>query len=326
MKLATLRQGTRDGTLMVVNRALTMMTSAAHIARNMQAALDDWDVIAPALQSLFEALESGQASDAVPFDAELLSAPLPRAFGWIDGTSYLSHMERARALRGATLPDDFSKEPLMGERVSVFLGGRDPIPLMAGDVGMDIEGEVGVILDDVPIGADEAEASRHIRLITLINDVSLRTILADTVKRGRSATLFAKPYPTMAPVAVTPDELGEAWDGQLLKLPLRCHINGNFLAAPDGGQGASFSFPQLVSYCATYKPLPAGTVLAAGTLSNYDDDLGGACIAERRLIEQKRTGAPITPYLNVGDEIDIDMLDHGGASIFGGIRQTVVGG
>ncbi len=326
MKLATLRDATRDGTLMVVDRTLTRMIRASHIAPTMQAALDNWDAIAPRLEQLYDEVERGEADGAVAFDASLLAAPLPRAFGWIDGTSYLSHMERARALRGVSLPEDFSQEPLMGERVSVFLGGRDPLPLMAGDVGMDIEGEVGVILDDVPIGADEAEAARHIRLITIINDISLRTVLAETAKRGRSVTLFAKPYPTMAPVAVTPDELGQAWDGQLLKLPLVCHVNGVLIGAPDGGRDASFGFPRLVSYCATYKPLPAGTVLAAGTLSNYDDDIGGACIAERRLIEQRQGGAPTTRYLSGGDQIDIDMLDRYGASIFGAIRQTVVAG
>jgi fumarylacetoacetate (FAA) hydrolase len=213
----------------------------------------------------------------------------------------------------------------MGERISGrFLGPCDPVPLPPGDVGLDIEGEIGVILDDVPPQTDRAKAGLHIRLVTLVNDISLRTVLADTIKRGRSATLAAKPYPTMAPVAVTPDELADAWDGELLRLPLHCYINGKLLAAPDGGKDACFGYPELISYCARYKPLPSGTVLAAGTLSNYDDDVGGACIAERRLIETKTSGAPITPYLQLGDELRIEMFDRAGNSIFGAIHQRVV--
>jgi len=324
MKLATLRDGTRDGKLMIVNRELMLMAPASDIVATLQAALDDWAAYAPALQSRYERLAAGRIDHPLAFDAAKLSAPLPRAFGWIDGTSYLSHMERARALRGARLPDDFGKEPLMGERIpGPFLGPCDPLPLLPGDIGMDIEGEIGVLLDDVPVGTRVDQAGRHIRLLTLVNDVSLRTVLADTVKRGRSATLAAKPYPTMAPVAVTPEELGDAWDGDLLRLPLRCMVNGKLLAAPDGGKDASFTYPELISYCAHYKPLPSGTVLAAGTLSNYDDDVGGACIAERRMIEVKRTGSPITPYLSPGDTVTIDMLDRDGKSIFGAIQQSV---
>jgi fumarylacetoacetate (FAA) hydrolase len=324
MKLATLRDGTRDGALIVVNRDLTKMTPASHIAHTLQAALDDWSACEPKLRDFFDRLQRGEVEHSSAFDSSKLLAPLPRAYGWIDGTSYLSHMERARALRGAKLPDDFRKEPLMGERTpGRFFGPQEALPLLPGDIGMDIEGEIGVILDDVPLQVDRARAGSHIRLITLVNDVSLRTVLAETIKRGRSATLFAKPYPTMAPVAVTPDELGAAWDGELLKLRLHCHINGKLLGRPDGGKDASFGYPELVSYCARYKPLPAGTVLAAGTLSNYDDDAGGACIAERRMIEVKQTGSPITPYLQPGDELRIEMLDPQGKSIFGAIQQRV---
>jgi fumarylacetoacetate (FAA) hydrolase len=324
MKLTSHRNGSRDGALMVVNRALTRVTPATTVAPTLQAALDDWAEAEPRLRALSERLEKGMADPILAFDPAQLLAPLPRPFGWIDGTSYLSHMERARALRGAKLPDDFGKEPLMGERTSGgFLGPRDPLTLLPGDIGMDIEGEIGVILGDVPVLTKPDRAGEHIRLVTLVNDVSLRTVLADTAKRGRSATLFAKPYPTMAPVAVTPDELGDAWRGGLLHLPLLCHINGKLLAAPDGGKDASFTYPELISYCASYKPLPCGTVLAAGTLSNYDDEVGGACIAERRMIEVKRTGAPLTSYLQPGDELKIEMLDRDGASIFGAIQQIV---
>ena len=325
MKLATLRAGSRDGTLVVVDRTLTTMTPANAIAARLIDALDDWDHIAPRLHALADDLEAGNVV-GVPFQPEQMAAPLPRAFAWIDGTAYLSHMARARALRGATLPDDFASEPLMTERVSVFLGARDPLPLPDATAGLDIEGEVGVILGDVAAGAGPVEAARAIRLVTLINDVSLRTVLAEKVRRGRPVTLAAKPYPTMASVAVTPDELGDAWDDGLLKLPLRCTVNGRLLAEPDGGRDASFGFPHLIAYCAETRPLPAGTVLAAGTLSNYDDARGGACIAERRLIEQQTTGAPITPYLAIGDVLGIEMFDRHGDSIFGAIRQSVIAG
>lgn len=325
MKLATLRNHTRDGSLLVVNKRLTKMADASPIAPTLQAALDDWDVMEPRLRHFAEKLERGEIVTAMPFDANQLAAPLPRAFGWLDGTSYLSHMVRARELRGAKLPSGFDTEPAMGERLSGhFLGAMDPLRLLPGDLAMDIEGEIGVLLDDVPMCADIQEARRHIRLITLINDVSLRTILADTIARGRSATLAAKPWPTMAPVAVTPDELGDSWDGNLVKLRLYSYLNGELLSAPDASIEASFTYPELISYCAKYRPLPAGTVLAAGTISNYDDAVGGACIAERRCIEVRQHGAPITPYLQPGDSIKIDMLDGDGNSIFGAINQSII--
>lgn len=311
---------------MLVSRDLTRMTSATDIAPTLQAALDDWAKVEPLLHARFEELQTGNCNHTMPFDPAGLDAPLPRAYGWIDGTSYLSHMQRARALRGAKLPDGFDCEPQMGERTpGQFLAARDPLPLLSVDVGMDIEGEVGVILDDVPVSAGEAEAGRHIRLITLINDVSLRTVLADTIRRDRliAASLAAKPYPTMACVAVTPDELEGAWSDGLLKLPIECHINSKLLAAPNGGKDASFSYPELISYSARYKPLPSGTVLAAGTISNYDDAVGGACIAERRQIETLQMGAPVTEYLRRGDELKIDMFNSRGESIFGAIQQRV---
>lgn len=324
MKLATMRTDSPDGSLVVVNSDLTQMVCARSVAERMIDALDEWDMRAPQLQALAHALEAGSLKDAMPFDASLLAAPLPRAYAWIDGTSYLSHMERARALRGATLPDDFRSEPLMTERVSVFLGAQDPVPLADPQDDMDIEGEVGVILGNVPAGAGEIQAAAAIRLVTVINDISLRSILVEKVRRDRPVTLAAKPYPTMAPIAMTPDELGPAWNGGLVHLVMHCAINGQTLAEPHGGHDASFSFPQLIAYCAEHRPLPTGTVLAAGTLSNKDDDRGGACIAERRLIEQKRTGAPATPYLRVGDTLEISMRDDRGIDVFGTIRQTVV--
>jgi len=323
MKLATLREGTRDGALVVVNRAMTAMAKAAP-EMTLQSALDRWGQVEPKLRETADRLERGEVKDALRFDLQLLDAPMPRSYGWLDGTSYLSHMVRARELRGAAMPPGIDGEPAMGERTGLFLAANDPLPLFEGDMGMDIEGEVGVILGDVPAGAGVEECRRAIRLITLVNDVSLRTVLADTAARGRSATLAAKPWPTQAPVAVTPDELGDAWDGDLLRLKLNCYLNGELFAAPDASIEASFTYPELISYCARYRPLPAGTVLAAGTISNSDDDVGGACIAERRCIEKRRQGAPVTNYLAVGDHVRIEMFDASGASIFGAIDQRVV--
>lgn len=323
MKLATLREGTRDGALVVVNRAMTLMVKAKP-EMTLQSALDRWEQVEPQMRATAERLERGEADDALPFDLQLLDAPMPRSYGWLDGTSYLSHMVRARELRGAAMPPGIDGEPAMGERTGLFLAATDPLPLFEGDMGMDIEGEVGVILGDVPAGAGIEECRRAIRLITLVNDVSLRTVLAETAARGRSATLAAKPWPTQAPVAVTPDELGDAWDGDLLRLKLHCHLNGELFAAPDASIEASFTYPELISYCARYRPLPAGTVLAAGTISNSDDDVGGACIAERRCIEKRRLGAPVTEYLAVGDHVRIEMFDVSGASIFGAIDQRVI--
>jgi fumarylacetoacetate (FAA) hydrolase len=324
VRLATARNGTPDGELVLVDRTLGWAVAAGAIARNLQDALDRWGQVLAPLQKLSGQLDAGQCPDARPLDPEKLEAPLPRAFAWLDGTSYLSHMARARELRGVTMPADFSQEPLMGERIGLFLGPRDPLPLLPGDIGMDIEGEIAVITGAVPVGASIAQARAAIRMVTMVNDTSLRTVLADTIQRGRSATLAAKPWPTMAPVAITPDALGDLWDGDLLRARMNCHVNGTLLAAPDASVEASFTFPQLIAYCARYRPLPCGTVLAVGTISNADDMVGGACIAERRCIEQRQFGAPVTPYLEVGHNLRIDMFDANGASIFGAIAQTVV--
>jgi fumarylacetoacetate (FAA) hydrolase len=324
MKLASLREGKPDGTLILVDGHLRTFVRVSDLATTMRDALDTWETIASELQRRSDALNDGKMDSAEALDPSRLLAPLPRAYGWIDGTSYLSHMKRARALRGAALPENFTSEPLMSERVSTFMGARDELPLADLEVDMDFEGEIGVILGAVPVRCPASKAGSSIRLITLINDVSLREVLAQAVLRGRSVTLLAKPYPTMAPVAVTPDELGGAWDGLLLRLPLHCHVNGRLVASPDASLDATFTFPQLIAYCASYRPLPSGTVLAAGTVSNDDDERGGACIAERRLIEQKHTGEPKTAYLKPGDRLTIEMHDAQGHSIFGAIDQKVV--
>lgn len=324
MKLASLRDGSPDGTLVVVDRNLRTCIAVPEIARTMRDALDRWESVEGDLAERSNALNAGHVAQADAFVAANVLAPLPRAYGWIDGTSYLWHMKRARALRGAELPDDFATEPLMTERISTFLAATDDLPLSDDNVDMDFEGEVAVILGNVPMRSPVAAASAPIRLITLVNDVSLRAVLAQTALRGRSVTLLAKPFPTMAPVAVTPNELGAAWDGQLLRLPLLCHVNDRLIACPDGGLDATFTFPELIAYCASHRPLPGGTVIAAGTLSNEDEVRGGACIAERRLIETKQSGKPATDYLRVGDRLRLEMFDARGQSVFGAIDQRIV--
>jgi fumarylacetoacetate (FAA) hydrolase len=323
MKLATLRDGTRDGRLIVVDRLLQRWVAADGIASTLQAALDNWVKSEPRLRSLGEQLASGAAAGQ-PLVFEQLAAPLPRAYGWMDGSAYLNHMELARKLRGADMPGHYRDLPLMYEGISsLFHACRDPLPLPEEDVGLDIEGEIAAIVDDVPQGITPAEAARHIRLITLVNDTSLRTVLADRAKRGYPPSVHGKPPCSMAPVAVTPEEFGQAWDGRKVHLRLRCHINDELLGEPNAGSDMFFDFPTLIAHAARYRPLVAGTIVGSGTVSNYDRSHGSACIAERRMIETLDHGKPRTEYLKSGDRIRIDMIDEQGASVFGGIDQRV---
>ncbi len=322
MKLATLRDGTRDGTLIVVDRALSRWLGAAHVAPTMQAALDEWPAKEPLLRQIAAELEAGSPA-AKPLVFEQLAAPLPRAYAWLDGSSYLNHMELARSLRGVAMPEDFRRVPLMYEGISsVFLACRDDLPLPGGDVGLDIEGEVAVILDDVPQGTGSAASGKHIKLLTLVNDTTLRAVFADASARGFLPTVHGKPPCSMAPVAVTPDELGPAWDGRMLKLKLNCRVNDTLLGQPDAGSDYFFDFPALIAHAAKYRPLCAGTVLGSGTVSNYNRAAGVACIAEQRMVEQSGLGRPQTPYLQAGDAVRIEMLD-GEHSVFGALQHRV---
>jgi fumarylacetoacetate (FAA) hydrolase len=323
MKLATLRTDRRDGELIVCSRDLARAVSAKSIAATLQTALDDWAVAAPHLAALARDLEQNRASGAFALDLTRLMAPLPRTFGWIDSSVYLNHMELARRLRGVEMPDVFRVEPLLSPRIPApFLGPFDPLPLPPGDVGLDIEGEIAVILGDVPYAVSAQDVARHIALITLVNDTSLRSVYARDLARGKTA-YHGKGTPAMAPVAVTPDELGEAWDGGKINLALECRVNGGLLGRPHAGVDMQFEFPEIIASAVSLRGLPAGTVLASGTVSNRDRSVGSACIAEARMIETIAHGAPRTPYLSSGDAIRIEMFDQTGASIFGPIAQTV---
>lgn len=323
MKLGSLRTSGRDGALVVCSRDLARAVSAAAITPTLQAALDDWDAVAPRLQTLADELERGRAAGAVALDVAQLAAPLPRPHGWIDSSVYLNHMELARRLRGVEMPEVYRTEPLLSPRLpSPFLAANDPLPLPLGDVGLDIEAELAAIVSDVPFAATRDQARSAIRLFTLVNDTSLRTVFARDSARGKT-TYHGKGIPAMAPVAITPDELGTAWDGDKIALPLVCRINGQLLGQPNAGVDMQFSFPEIVQDAARLRPVPSGTVIGSGTISNRDTGAGSACIAEARMIETLKFGTPRTPYLGAGDEISIDMLGADGRTIFGAIAQSV---
>lgn len=333
MKLATLKNGTRDGRLVVVSRDLTKCSDATHIAPTLQAALDDWSRIAPQLASLAEQVELGSVP-TVRFHEHDCESPLPRAYQWADGSAYINHVELVRKARGAEVPESFYDDPLMYQGGSdAFLGPRDAIPLGDPAWGCDMEGEVAVITDDVPAGVSEAEAADHIKLVMLCNDVSLRGLIPPELAKG-FGFFQSKPPSAFTPVAVTPDELGSAWKDSLVHLPLRVDYNGAPFGRAEAGVDATFSLARLVAHAAKTRPLGAGTVIGSGTVSNKDADggagkpvaeggLGYSCIAEIRMIEKIATGDFRTPFMRAGDTVRIEMLDTDGHSIFGAIEQVV---
>jgi fumarylacetoacetate (FAA) hydrolase len=327
MKLATLKDGTRDGALIVVSRDLAHATIAYDVAPTLQSALDDWDYVVPQLQTLYETLNrSVQAlgSRAFELDAQKLAAPLPRAYQWLDASAYLAHVELVRKARGATMPAEFKKDPLMYQGDSQwFIGPHDAIEAASEDWGIDLEAEVAVFLGDVPVGVKPDKAGEHIRLLALVNDISLRNLIPAELAKG-FGFVHGKAATAFSPVAVTPDELGEAWDGRKVRLPISIAVNGKAFGAPHCGTDMQFGFHQLVAHAAATRPLGAGTVLGSGTISNYGYKSGHACIAELRALETVKKGEPETPFLRFGDRVRIEMVDAEGRSIFGAIDQEVV--
>jgi fumarylacetoacetate (FAA) hydrolase len=325
MKLGSLKNNTRDGALCVVARDLRIATIAYDAAPTLQAALDDWDYCAPRLQDLYDAANRGpEGSRWFEPDFAQFHAPLPRAYQWLDASAYLSHAERARKARGAELTKELREEPLMYQGDSdAFLGARDPIPVETEDWGIDLEGEVAVILDDVPMGVKREKAAEHIRLFMLVNDVSLRNLVPAELAKG-FGFVQSRSWTACSPVAVTPDELGAAWDGRKLHLPLVVHVNGALLGQPNAGADMTFDFPRLIVHAAKTRPLGAGTILGSGTVSNKDPKAGVCCIAERRALELIAGGAATTPFLKFGDRVEIEMRDAAGRSVFGAIEQEVV--
>ena len=323
MKLGSLKEGGRDGTLVVVSRDLTRAVRAAGIASTLQRALEDWDNAAPRLNALAQSLESGDADGVFDLDANALAAPLPRAYEFVDGSAYLPHVERVRRARGAEVPESFYTDPLMYQATSAgFLGPRDPVRVSSEDYGIDLEAEIVVVTGDVPMAATPEQAAGHIQLVGLVNDVSLRNLVPAELAKG-FGFLQSKPRSALSPVFVTPDELGDAWRGNKLHLPLLTHVNGEWFGAPDAGVDMQFDFAQLVAHAARTRPLSAGTLVGSGTIANQDTSLGASCFAEKRTVEALETGKPVTPFLSFGDSVRIEMLDGEGRSIFGAIEQRI---
>lgn len=332
MKLATLKDSTRDGRLVVVSKDLTRCSEVGHIARTLQAALDDWAHVGPRLANVAEGIETG-AQPTMRFHEHEAASPLPRAYHWADGSAYVNHVELVRKARGAEMPASFWSDPLIYQGGSdSFLGPRDPIEMADEAWGIDLEGEVAVIVDDVPMGASRDEAHAAIRLIMLVNDVSLRGLIPAELAKG-FGFYQSKPSTAFSPVAVTPEELGEAWYGGKLHLPLLVAVNGKAFGHANAGVDMTFDFPALIAHAAKTRPLAAGTIIGSGTVSNKLDGgpgkpiaeggAGYSCIAEIRTIETIQSGAPVTPFLRFGDQVRIEMDNADGHSIFGAIEQTV---
>jgi fumarylacetoacetate (FAA) hydrolase len=333
MKFATLRNGDRDGELVVVTRHLTRCAAVPEIARTLQSALDRWDQVAPALEAISTELDAGRLPGARPFDAARAMAPLPRAYQWADGSAYVNHVELVRKARGAAMPQEFWTDPLMYQGASDhLLGAHDDIVLADEAWGIDFEAEVAVITGDVAMGTSAEAALALVRLVLLANDVSLRALIPAELAKG-FGFFQSKPASSFSPVAVTPDELGDAWRGGKLHLPLVSHFNGVQFGHPNAGVDMTFSFGTLIAHVAKTRELVAGSIVGSGTVSNREADgpgrpaaaggVGYSCIAEQRTVETILGGRPVTPFMRFGDRIRIEMFDAGGRSIFGSIDQTV---
>lgn len=323
MKLASLKQG-RDGALAVVSRDLSQFVLATHIAPHLQHAIDNWHETAPRLMRVYDLLNEGKADGAHAFDPAHVAAPLPRAYQWADGSAYVTHVELVRKARKAEMPQSFWTDPLMYQGGSDnFIGARDPILAADEAWGIDFEGEVAVITDDVKMGTAAENAESHIKLLMLVNDVSLRNLIPNELGKG-FGFFQSKPATAFSPVAVTPDELGEAWSGGKVHLPLHVTFNSAEFGKPNAGEDMTFSFPQLIAHAARTRALAAGTIIGSGTISNKDHSVGYACLAERRTLETIEQGGAKTPFMKFGDRIRLEMFDTENRSIFGAIEQEAV--
>lgn len=333
MKLATRRNGTRDGELIVASRDMRFGVSAKRVARCLQDAIDRWSEVEPVLRAISDALSrfsAGEeaiwsATDAEPFTVDLskLCAPLPRAYQWLDASGYLSHAERVRKARGAELLPDAATNPIMYQGASdCFIAAHEPVRFENQDWGIDCEGEIAVITGDIGAGASADQCAERILLVTLVNDTTLRCLAPAELSKG-FGFLNSKPHTSMAPFAVTPDELGDAWNGRRLALDLVVHRNGKLLGHPNAGVDLTFDFAMLLEHAAKTRALGAGSVMGSGTVSNYNRDNGVCCIVEQRMIETIETGSPNTPYLQFGESIRIEMLIDNGESVFGAIDQKI---
>jgi len=333
MKLATLKDGSRDGRLVVVSHDLSRAVAVPRIARTLQAALDDWNGAQALLADAYRRLNEGEIPDAMPFDPALAHSPLPRAYQWADASAYVNHVELVRKARGATMPAEFWTDPLMYQGGSdSFIGPRDDIVFADEAFGIDLEAEVAVITGDVPMGTTPEAAASSIRLLMLVNDVSLRNLIPGELAKG-FGFFQSKPASAFSPVAITPDELGAAWRDGKVHLPLLSFVNGALFGRPNAGVDMTFNFPTLLAHAARTRELEAGSIVGSGTVSNKEDGgpgrpvaqggAGYACIAEQRTVETLREGKASTPFLRFGDRVRIEMHDAEGQSIFGAIDQQV---
>lgn len=335
MKLATMKSAGRDGRLVAVSRDLARAVEVGDIAPTLQAAVEDWDTLAPRLAKVYEALNAGSAEGAFELDHRALHSPLPRAYQWADGSAYLNHVQLVRKARNAEMPETFWSDPLMYQGASDrFIGPFDPIEAGSEEWGIDFEGEIAVITDDVPMGATPEQAAGHIKLLMLVNDVSLRNLIPAELGKG-FGFLQSKPASSFSPIAVTPDELGAAWKDGRVHLPLTVHLNGEKFGEPQSGPDMIFNFPQLIAHVAKTRYLGAGSIVGSGTVSNpgpdgdpgkpvADGGVGYTCLAEVRMVEKILHGEIKTPFMRFGDRVRIEMFDGDGSSIFGAIDQEVV--
>ncbi|WP_158937093.1 fumarylacetoacetate hydrolase family protein [Burkholderia sp. S171] len=324
MKLATLKDGTRDGQLVVVSRDLRTAAIADAIAPTLQRALDDWTFYAPQLLDLSDSLNQGRARHSFAFDPKACMAPLPRAFQWADGSAYVNHVELVRRARKAEMPPEFWTDPLMYQGGGDdLLGAEDDIVCASEAYGIDFEAEVAVITTDVPMAVKPADALRHVRLLMLVNDVSLRNLIPAELGKG-FGFFQSKPATAFSPVAVTPDELGDAWHEGRVHRPMTVHWNGKKVGQPDCGTDMVFNFGELIAHAAKTRNVRAGSIVGSGTVSNKDTKRGYCCIAEKRCLETIEHGAPTTEFMKFGDSVKIEIFDEAGRSIFGAIDQSVV--
>ncbi len=323
MKLGTLNDGTRDGRLVVVKRDNSVYTPADGIAKSMQAALDNWDAVEPKLQQLFGKLESGEVTGE-PVDVDKFHSPLPRAYEWVDGSAYINHIVLVRKARNAEPPETLETDPLVYQGGSgEFLAPTQDIELPDFDWGLDFEAEIAVVLGDTPRGVKKEEAGEHVKLLMLVNDNTFRNLIP--AELAKSFGFFqSKPATTFSPFAVTPDELGDAWDGGRINLPLQTEYNGEFFGNPEAGPEMHFSFFDLIQHITKTRAFTAGTILGSGTVSNEDRAKGSSCLSEKRMLEKIDTGEFVTPYMSTGDTVKIEMKDKDGNNIFGTILQKVV--
>ncbi len=325
MKFASLKKDKcRDGILCVVDKSLKKAVPVTDIAPTLQYALENWPKINQDLDAVASKLESGVVEGSFPFDAHQMHSPLPRAYQWADGSAYVNHVELVRKARGATMPENFWTDPLMYQGGSDnFIGPTDDIEVIDEAFGIDFEAEIAVITDDVPMGTTPKKAIEHIRLIMLVNDVSLRNLIPAEISKG-FGFLQSKPASSFSPVAITPDELGDAWRDSKVHLPLVSHLNEELFGKPDAGVDMTFSFAELIAHACKTRHLSAGSIVGSGTVSNTDRSKGSSCLAEKRMLEIIEQGKAVTPFMHFGDRIRIEMFDDKNDSIFGAIDQKVV--